>query len=83
MSESKWEDNVIRPPHYLSNEVECIDAIRGMLGPEGFDDYCKGQVLKYIWRAGLKGDRITDLQKAKFYLLFALGEDPRGDRENT
>ena len=27
-----------------------------------------GNAVKYIWRAGLKGDSIEDLQKARFYI---------------
>jgi hypothetical protein len=27
-----------------------------------------GNAIKYIWRAGLKGNAIEDLQKAVFYL---------------
>ena len=28
-----------------------------------------GNAVKYIWRAGLKGDAVEDLKKAAFYIL--------------
>ena len=71
---------VVNPDHYCGT-VECIDAIRAALGPDKFISYCQGQVLKYIWRAGKKGDDnwLTDLQKAEFYLDMMLGKDPRSE----
>ncbi len=33
---SKNEDMVNRPSHYNYGDIECIDAIRAMLGEEGF-----------------------------------------------
>ena len=34
-------DNVNRPQHYTDGEIECIDALRSMLG-DGFGDFCQG-----------------------------------------
>jgi hypothetical protein len=31
-------------------------------------NFCLGNALKYIWRAGLKGDAIEDLKKARWYI---------------
>jgi hypothetical protein len=31
-------------------------------------NFCRGNAIKYIWRAGLKGDAIEDLRKARWYL---------------
>lgn len=61
---------VNHPPHYTSGKVECLDAIEAALGRDGFIGYCKGQVLKYCWRAGLKNPELTrqDYEKARFYL---------------
>ena len=59
-------DMVNSPPHY-QGEVECIDAIASALGREGFIAYCKGQVIKYSWRAGKKLDAAEDMRKAVFY----------------
>lgn len=57
----------INPQHYKQGEIECIDAIRAALTPEEFRGYCKGNVLKYVWRERLKGGA-TDLEKAGWYL---------------
>lgn len=58
---------VSHPSHYASeNGIECIDAIRAALG-EGFEGYCTGNVLKYIWRYKKKNG-LQDLKKASVYL---------------
>ncbi len=71
------EDMVNRPSHYNYGAIECIDAIRAMLGEEGFVAYCKGNALKYTWRAGLKSNTTEDLKKAAWYNRMAAGDDPR------
>jgi len=56
-------DQVNNPKHYTSHPsgVECLEITRHM----GFN---LGNVMKYIWRADLKGKDIQDLEKAAFYL---------------
>lgn len=56
-------DAVEHPPHYNRHPsgVECIEIARHM----GFN---LGNALKYVWRAGLKGDAVEDLRKARFYI---------------
>ena len=61
------EDLVHHPSHYESGGIECIDAIRAQLGPEGFQAYCHGNVAKYLWRWKQKGG-VQDLDKAQVYL---------------
>lgn len=53
----------INPPHYQQHPsgVECITIT------EAFN-FNLGNAIKYIWRAGLKGDAVTDLEKAAWYL---------------
>lgn len=61
-------DTVIRPAHYnQSDEIECIHAIKAALTEEEFRGYCKGNVLKYVWREKHKGAD-EDLQKAEWYI---------------
>lgn len=60
-------DMVNHPPHY-QGKVECIDAIESALGPDGFAAYCRGNAIKYAFRAGRKGDAKLDLAKAIWYL---------------
>jgi hypothetical protein len=57
----------VNPQHYKQGDIECIDAIKAALGPEGFLAYCKGQVIKYIWRAEHKGNPTLDCRKAEWY----------------
>ena len=60
-------DMVNKPPHY-QGEVECIDAIASALGKEGFEAFCRGNAIKYIYRAHKKGNYKQDLEKAIWYL---------------
>ena len=54
--------NVNHPQHYTNHPsgVECITIT------EHFN-FNIGNAIKYLWRAGLKGKQIEDLQKAKWY----------------
>lgn len=55
-------DPVNHPSHYTQLDgVECIDVV------ENFN-FNKGNAMKYIWRAGDKGNEIQDLQKAAWYI---------------
>jgi hypothetical protein len=63
---------VNHPTHYTSHPsgVECIQIT------EHFN-FCIGNAIKYLWRAGLKGEAIEDLKKARWYVdreLARLGE---------
>jgi hypothetical protein len=55
----------INPDHYKNHPsgVECITVVEHMT-------FCIGNVVKYLWRAGLKSDvtRVEDLKKARWYL---------------
>lgn len=54
---------VDHPAHYTQHPsgVECIEVT------EHFN-FCLGNAIKYIWRAGLKGAAVQDLEKAIWYL---------------
>lgn len=64
-------DNVSHPLHYTSHPsgVECITISKHY-------DFCIGNAIKYLWRAGLKHEagmtqsekQIEDLRKAIFYI---------------
>lgn len=60
--------DVDHPEHYNRHPsgVECITIA------EAFN-FNLGNAIKYIWRAGLKGDAITDLQKAEHYIAREIG----------
>lgn len=57
-----WE-KVNHPAHYCVGGIEVIDAIEAWELP-----YHLGNVVKYVARAKHKGDEVTDLQKARWYL---------------
>lgn len=61
-------DNVNSPAHYRQGGVECIEAIKTSMSEEGFKDYLKGNVIKYIWRYEHKGKAMEDIGKAIWYL---------------
>jgi hypothetical protein len=56
-------DAVNHPKHYTKHPsgVECIQITEHM-------NFCKGNAVKYIWRAGEKSNEIEDLEKARWYL---------------
>lgn len=56
-------DPVDHPAHYTQHPsgVEAIDVT------EHFN-FNRGNAIKYIWRAELKGKELEDLKKARFYL---------------
>lgn len=60
-------DLVNHPPHYTNGSIECIDAIEASMSKEGFQGYCKGNALKYIWRYEKKGGT-EDLRKSIWYI---------------
>lgn len=62
-TEKAAPDSVNHPPHYTAHPsgVECIQIAEHY-------GFCIGNALKYLWRAGLKGDAVEDLKKARWYL---------------
>lgn len=62
---SAQADSVNHPPHYNQHpsNVECIEIVRHM-------NFNLGNVVKYLWRAGLKDGVVDleDLKKARWYL---------------
>lgn len=73
-------DMVNNPPHYNQGDIECIDAIESALGKEGFEAYCRGNAIKYLWRIGLKHrDNNEDWEKANWYINRAFGKGAAND----
>jgi hypothetical protein len=56
------------PEHYQGNNIECIDAIKSMVGHYGFITYLQCSVMKYLWRFPAKGNPLQDLKKAEWFL---------------
>lgn len=56
-------DPVNHPPHYTDHPsgIECIRITEHL-------NFCIGNAIKYLWRAGRKGDPVQDLRKALWYI---------------
>lgn len=73
------EDVVNSPSHYISNGIECFDAILASQGVSATMNYCMGNAMKYIFRHRKKNG-IEDVKKAQWYInkyieLYESGED--------
>ena len=80
IEESK-KDMINHPPHYTQGEIECIEAIKYIndkLNTEGYEGYCLGNFIKYIWRCNFKNGW-EDIDKAIFYLNELLTEQRKDD----
>lgn len=57
------DEKIDHPEHYNSNPsgIECIEVVEHL-------NFNRGNAVKYIWRAGEKGDAIEDLKKAAWYV---------------
>jgi hypothetical protein len=61
-------DNVNRPTHYNTGNIECIEAIEESMSSVAFKGFLKGNCMKYLWRYDYKGKQVEDLQKAGWFL---------------
>lgn len=61
------DDPVVHPSHYTSAVpgIECIDVVQHF-------NFNRGNAIKYLWRAGSKGDTVEDLMKARQYIDFEI-----------
>lgn len=75
--EEPENDPVNHPAHYTQGKIECIDFIT-----DKKLNFCRGNAVKYIIRAGLKDPEkeIEDLEKAIFYLNHEI-EELRKEKE--
>lgn len=69
-------DNVNHPKHYTAHPsgVECIEVTEHM-------NFCVGNAIKYLWRAGLKGEQVEDLRKARWYIDREIARILNGGKE--
>ena len=70
MKLNKNEDRK-EPDYYADNGLSPIGAFKqGLLSQEEYIGFCKGNIIKYVIRAGKKGNAVKDLKKAKDYINF-------------
>jgi hypothetical protein len=69
------DDKVKHPRHYTSHPsgIECIEITKHM-------NFCLGNVVKYVWRASVRGRNTLDLKKAIEYLQI---EIERREKKNA
>lgn len=72
------EKDMVNHPNHYTGKIEVIDYIKDKLTPQGFTEYCGGNVLKYVsrWR---KKDGVQDLKKAKVYLEWMIESAEKED----
>lgn len=57
------DETINHPSHYNAHPsgIECIEIVEHM-------NFNIGNAIKYLWRAGLKGNQTEDLKKAEWYV---------------
>jgi hypothetical protein len=68
MKNEKTIEEAIRPDHYNSGDISCMDAIIAAFGIEEAKIWAKITAFKYIWRFGKKDDEAQEAGKIKWYL---------------
>ncbi len=58
----------INPQHYRFGKVELIELTEQL-------DFCRGNAVKYLCRAGKKDDTLQDLKKALWYTKRAIRQE--------
>lgn len=68
LKEQKANGHQVAGSHYRQGKIQPWDAMQDWMSEEGFRSFLLGNALKYIARAGKKGDYKEDIQKAHHYL---------------
>jgi hypothetical protein len=66
------------PQHYADRKYQTILVIEDNLSLDEMKGYCKGNVLKYVARAGKKDNIVQDLKKARTYLEWLIQLEAEG-----
>lgn len=69
---------LLRPLYYSYGKIECIEYIM-----DKQFNFCLGNVIKYVTRAGQKCDTLQDLKKARQYLDFEIERLERAKNGQT
>lgn len=59
--------NPVDPVNHPSHYVEQVPGIECIQVTEHFS-FLRGNAIKYLWRAGSKGNALEDLKKARWYI---------------
>ena len=55
--------------HYQKLNIQPWHAMESWMTPEQFEGFLRGNAIKYLARAGKKGDALEDVKKAQHYLI--------------
>jgi hypothetical protein len=66
MSDTK--NNIDKPSHYTTGEIECIDAIKSSMSKQEFVGFLKANAIKYLWRYDKKSKPSEDLKKSVWFI---------------
>ena len=72
------KDQVKAPSHYANRKYQTILVMEDTMSTEEFKGYLKGNVMKYISRAGKKDATAQELNKAKTYLQWLIEVEETG-----
>lgn len=71
------------PEYYARNGLSPLQAFKqGLMSEEEYIGFCKGNIIKYVTRAGKKGFAVKDLLKARNYInhyldIFTMDDEER------
>lgn len=70
-------EQVDHPDHYggEDNPYETIKVLRAWMTDDELRGFCLGNAMKYLSRAGKKGDRLEDMKKAQWYLNYIIQQE--------
>lgn len=74
-------ETVNHPAHYggEGNPYETIEVLAIWLTSEQLIGFCLGNAVKYLSRAGKKGDKVEDWRKARWYLDYIIRQHEAGE----
>lgn len=61
------EVDTSKPAHY-DTAIDTIDFMKANFSREAVEGFMRGNAIKYLQRAGKKGDKLDDLRKSAHYL---------------
>lgn len=66
-----YPEKIDRPSYYQIGDMEVIEIAKHL-------GFIKGNIVKYVVRAGKKSTELEDLKKAKWYLDYLINEIENG-----
>ena len=74
-------EEVNHPDRYGGDTVyECIKVLEAWLPIEQYKGFLRGNVLKYLCRAGKKDNVVQELKKAEWYMNKLIEKEEQNDR---